>query len=57
MNLAKMMKQAQQMQADMQRAQETLAQKTVEASVAGGKVLVTATGAVNFADYPYDLEP
>jgi len=45
MNIAKMMKQAQQMQADMQRAQEALSQKTVEASVAGGKVTVTATGA------------
>jgi len=45
MNIAKMMQQAQQMQADMQRAQETLGKKTVEASVAGGKVVVTATGA------------
>jgi len=45
MNLAKMMKQAQQMQADMQRAQENLSQLTVEAGVAGGKVTVTATGA------------
>ena len=45
MNLAKMMKQAQQMQADMQRAQESLSQLAVEAAVAGGKVTVTATGA------------
>lgn len=45
MNLAKMMKQAQQMQADMQRAQESLGRTTVEASVAGGKVTVTATAA------------
>ena len=60
MNLAKMMKQAQQMQADMQRAQETLAQKTVEASVAGGKVLVTATGAgdiVNIKIGPAVVDP
>ncbi len=45
MNLAKMMKQAQQMQADMQRVQESLSRTTVEAGVAGGKVTVTATGA------------
>lgn len=45
MNLMKMMKQAQQMQADMQRAQQLLSQMTVEASVAGGKVSVVATGA------------
>jgi DNA-binding YbaB/EbfC family protein len=45
MNIAKMMKQAQQMQADMQRTQETLSRMTVEASVAGGKVAVTATAA------------
>jgi DNA-binding YbaB/EbfC family protein len=45
MNIAKMMKQAQQMQADMQRAQESLSRMTVEAGVAGGKVTVTATGA------------
>jgi DNA-binding YbaB/EbfC family protein len=60
MNLAKMMKQAQQMQADMQRAQESLAQKTVEASVAGGKVHVTATGAgdvVNITLAPAVVDP
>jgi DNA-binding YbaB/EbfC family protein len=45
MNIAKMMKQAQQMQADMQRAQESLSRMTVEATVAGGKVTATATGA------------
>jgi DNA-binding YbaB/EbfC family protein len=45
MNIAKMMKQAQQMQADMQRAQESLGRMVVEASVAGGKVVATATGA------------
>ncbi len=44
MNIAKMMKQAQQMQAKMQSAQADLAQKTVEATAGGGKVTVTANG-------------
>ena len=39
------MKQAQQMQAGMAKAQEELAQQTVEAAVGGGKVTVVATGA------------
>jgi DNA-binding YbaB/EbfC family protein len=43
MNLAKLMKQAQQMQAGMAAKQEQLATQTVEASVGGGKVHVTAT--------------
>ena len=43
MNIAKMMKQAQQMQAKMQKMQEELAEQTVEASVGGGKVRVEAT--------------
>jgi DNA-binding YbaB/EbfC family protein len=45
MNLAKMLKQAQQMQSKMQTAQAELAGRTVEAGVAGGKVVVTANGA------------
>jgi len=45
MNLAKLMQQAQQMQAGLKTAQEELAKRTVDASVAGGKVTVTATGA------------
>ena len=44
MNIAKMMKQAQQMQSDMQNVQAELAARTVEASVAG-KVHVTVNGA------------
>ncbi len=44
MNLAKLMKQAQQMQAGLAAAQEQLAQRSFEASVGGGKVTVTATG-------------
>lgn len=45
MNIAKMMKQAQQMQAKMQSLQAELAGKTVETSVGGGKVTVQANGA------------
>ena len=45
MNLAKMLKQAQQMQSKMQAAQAQLATQTVEASVAGGKVVAKANGA------------
>lgn len=44
MDINKLMQQAQQMQAGMQKAQEELANKTVEASVGGGKVTVVATG-------------
>jgi DNA-binding YbaB/EbfC family protein len=45
MNIQKMMKQAQKMQSQMQEAQAALAEKSVEATVGGGKVTVTATGA------------
>ena len=45
MNLNKLMKQAQQMQAQMAKAQAELEEKTVEVSVAGGKVKVIANGA------------
>ncbi len=40
----KMMQQVQQMQAEMAKAQEELATETVEASVGGGMVVVTANG-------------
>lgn len=43
MNIAKLMKQAQQMQAGLAAKQEQLAQETVQSSVGGGKVTVTAT--------------
>lgn len=43
-NMQQMLKQAQKMQADMQAAQEALAERTVEAT-AGGVVRVTANGA------------
>lgn len=45
MNIQKMMKQAQQMQAGMLAKQEELAAMEFEASVGGGKVKVVATGA------------
>lgn len=60
MDLSGMMKQAQKMQADVQRTQESLAQKFVEASVAGGKVKVTAsaTGDVtNISIDPVIVDP
>lgn len=44
MNIAKMMKQAQEMQGNMAKVQAELAARTVEASVAG-KINVTANGA------------
>jgi len=42
MNIAKLMKQAQQMQAGLAAKQEQLSQQTVEASAGGDKVRVTA---------------
>ncbi|MGE5589636.1 MAG: YbaB/EbfC family nucleoid-associated protein [Bacillota bacterium] len=43
-NLNKMMKQVQQMQANMQKLQEELADRTVEATAGGGMVTVVVTG-------------
>jgi DNA-binding YbaB/EbfC family protein len=43
MNIQKLMKQAQQMQAGLAAKQEELSKQTVESSVGGGKVHVTAT--------------
>ena len=45
MDMNKMLQQVQQMQAEMVKAQEELASETVEASVGGGMVTVTASGA------------
>jgi DNA-binding YbaB/EbfC family protein len=45
MNIAKMMKQAQQMQAKMQQIQEDLAQRRYEASAGGGAIQAVANGA------------
>ncbi len=44
MNLQKLMKQAQAMQAGMANAQAKLAEKTFTAEAAGGKIKATATG-------------
>jgi len=44
MDMNKMLQQVQQMQAEMAKAQEDLAKETVEASVGGGMVTVTANG-------------
>ena len=43
-NMNQMMKQVQKMQADMMKAQEDLANETVQASAGGGMVTVTITG-------------
>ena len=43
-NMGQLMKQAQQMQANVQKAQEALANEEVTASVAGGMVEITMTG-------------
>ena len=45
MDMNKMLQQVQQMQADMAKAQDELANETVEASAGGGMVTVVATGA------------
>lgn len=44
-NIGNLMKQAQKMQQEMMKAQDELAEKTVEASAGGGVVTVVATGA------------
>jgi DNA-binding YbaB/EbfC family protein len=44
MDMNKMLEQVQQMQAQMQKAQEELKDETVQATAGGGMVTVTATG-------------
>ncbi len=44
MNIQKMLQQVQQMQGQMQKTQAELGSKTFEATVAGGRVTVTANG-------------
>ncbi len=50
MDMNKMMKQMQEMQAQMVKAQEELANETVEASAGGGVVTVKATGALEIVE-------
>ena len=50
MDFEKLMQQAQQMQAQMAKAQEELADETVEASAGGGMVTVKATGALEITE-------
>ena len=50
MDMNKMLQQVQQMQEEMAKAQEELANETVEASAGGGMVTVTATGALEITN-------
>lgn len=59
-NMNQMMKQVKKMQAQMAKAQEELAEKTVEGSAGGGVVTVTVTGhkqAVNVVIQPEAVDP
>ena len=53
-DMNQLMKQAQQMQEQMAKVQEELAQETVEASAGGGMVVVKATGAGELASITID---
>ncbi len=50
MDFEKLMQQAQQMQEQMAKAQEELADETVEATAGGGMVTVKATGALEITE-------
>jgi nucleoid-associated protein EbfC len=50
MDMNKMLQQVQQMQQQMAKAQEELANETVEASAGGGMVTVKATGALEITE-------
>jgi DNA-binding YbaB/EbfC family protein len=50
MDFEKLMKQAQQMQEQVAKAQEELASETVQASAGGGMVTVKATGALEITE-------
>jgi nucleoid-associated protein EbfC len=53
-NMNQMLKQVQKMQQDMMKAQEALANETVEASTGGGMVTVTITGDLVVKDITID---
>ena len=55
-NLNKMMKQVQEMQAEMMKAQEQLKDETVEASAGGGMVKVVMTGDLRLRELTIDPE-
>ena len=54
MNMNKMMKQVQEMQKQMAKAQEELAHEEVEASAGGGMVTVKVSGDLNIIDIKID---
>ena len=54
MDMNKLLQQAQQMQAQMEKAQEELASEVVEASAGGGMVTVKATGALEVTEIRID---
>ncbi len=54
MNMKKMMKQAQQMQAKMEKMQEELKERTVEATSGGGVVRVVVNGKFEVLDLEID---
>ncbi len=56
MNINKLMKQAQQMQAQMAKMQEELEDKTLEATAGGGVVKVVVNGRQEFLDIKIDPE-
>src|SRR5919204_184546 len=53
-DMNKMLQQVQQMQAEMEKAQEELRQETVEASAGGGMVTVKANGALEIMEIKID---
>ena len=55
-NMNQLLKQAQQMQAEMAKAQEQLKNETVEASAGGGMVKVTMTGDMQLREIKIDPE-
>ena len=55
-NINQMMRQVQQMQADMAKAQEDLKNEVVEASAGGGTVTVKITGALELREVRIDPE-
>ena len=56
MNIQKMMKQVQKLQADMARMHEELARRTVEATAGGGVVTAVVNGRLELVDLRLDPE-